>query len=622
METNTEVVCDSYTCEETLSNNLITLPAEILVYIISLLVIRDRIKLRYVSRRLRCVSEVAALWSEFVWPYFESRNDEHYVSDTLRACGEHVKQLIFPINMSSAKLVWLTENCVNVTKLSLPPRVYFHPAQLERIACTMTHLQKLDVCWSEHIKPLLEICTDLKELTIHIKKFKSEPPAWELEEWASEGIHFPPVVRIFTKSEYWTVEQLYVLLLKYYSILPASELYLYSSAKIPMNFHPHLPLLRFEFGPTATSPVVKASSYGILGWYNDVISILAFDYDDKVMHCAVPYFSGPWEKHLNLGFSSLNSITFFSVGHHDSVFPGHLEQIAIACPNLKWLDLKGCDYCLQSLKGLQSIVDMCQNLQGLNIADIPVMEVESYVLLWQVISNIAELTHLTLSLCLLMVPDHVHEHNMIPVFQSCHNLQALEVVYGYCGECAKWSIEDLLLYSFHSLIYCKLSYDNPKTLQKVISTCKNLKYFCYDNRATVTSLIPLSCSCKLQQLCIESQFTDVPDSFMDMISSHGGLEHMILSVRSITVSGIHTLISNSPNLMSFCAFINQPLQNENGRKVQSKDFKAKVKKEYCHHKLFRAGTFRLAIGNHFFSQYDVLTELNTDLNSLWSEFIY
>ena len=36
--------------------NLLTLPAELLVYIIFLL-LRDRIKLRYVSRWLRCVLE-------------------------------------------------------------------------------------------------------------------------------------------------------------------------------------------------------------------------------------------------------------------------------------------------------------------------------------------------------------------------------------------------------------------------------------------------------------------------------------------------------------------------------------------------------------------------------------
>ena len=103
----------------------------------------------------------------------------------------------------------------------------------------------------------------------------------------------------------------------------------------------------------------------------------------------------------------------------------------------------------------------------------------------------------------------------------------------------------------------------------------------------------------LQQLCIESMFTDIPDSFMDMISSHGGLEHMILSVRSITIRGIYTVINNSSNLMSFCAFINQLLCNDNGRKVQSKDFKAKVNKEFGHHRLFTVGTFRVAVGNQF-----------------------
>ena len=42
-----------------------------------------------------------------------------------------------------------------------------------------------------------------------------------------------------------------------------------------MNCHPLLPLVRCEFGPTATSPVVKASSYGILG-HNDMMDILEF----------------------------------------------------------------------------------------------------------------------------------------------------------------------------------------------------------------------------------------------------------------------------------------------------------------------------------------------------------
>ena len=621
METNTEEVCDSFTCEELpLTANLITLPAELVVYIMSFLIIHDRIRLRYVSRRLRSVSEVAALWNEFVWPYFE-RRDEHFVSGTLKACGEHVKQLIIRINMPSAKLVWVTENCVNVTELCLPRKVHFHPAQLQRIVCTMEHLKKLDVCWNENIEPLLEICATIEELTIRIKNFKNEPPEWDLEEWIKEGIHFPPLVKIFTKFEYFKIAQLFTMLSKYYTMFPPSEITVYNSTKIAINIHPQLPLLRFELGPAAVSPVVKASSYGILGLRHDMMDVLEFNYDDKVVHGAsLSLLSGPREKRQDLDFPTLSSITFFIAGYcQGDIFPGHLEQIAIACPNLQWIDLKGCYNCLHSLKGLQSIVNNCQNLQGLNIVDIPVMEVESYILLWQLISRMTKLTHLTISLCLLIVPDHVRVERMVNVFQRCHNLQALEIEYGLCRECDTKSISDLLLSHFPSLIYCNLICNNPYVLYHVMTTCKKLKYLSYSNYADALPF-PLSCSCQLQQLCIESRYSNFPDYFINTISSHGGLEHVILCVESITVTGIYTLIRNSPNLMSFCAFINQPLC-KNGRKWKSKDFKAQTKKEFYHHKLFTIGTFRVAVGNPYFFQYrdDVLMELNTDLSSLWSK---
>ena len=615
METNTEV-CESFTSEELpLTTNLITLPAELVVYIMSFLIIHDRIRLRYVSRRLRRVSEVAALWNEFVWPYFENQ-DEHYVSGTLKACGEHVKQLIIRISMPSAKLVWVTENCVNVTQLCLPRKVHFHPTQLEKIVSTMTHLKKLDVCWSDNIEPLLEICATTEELTIRIKNFKNEPPEWDLEEWIKEGIHFPPIVKIYTKFEYFKISELFTMLSKYYTLFPPSEITVYSSTKIPINIHPKLPLLRFELGPTAVSSVVKASNYGILGLRHDMVDVLELNCDGKVMHGAsLSLLSGPQEKRQDLGFPTLSSITFFIVGFcHGDMFPGHLEQIAIACPNLQWINLKGCDNCLRSLKGLQSIVNNCQNLQGLNIADIPVMDVESYVLLWRLISRMTKLTHLTISLCLLIVPDHVRTERMINFFQRCHNLQALEIQYGLCRECDTRLIDDLLLSHFPSLIYCNLECNNSHVLHHIMTTCKKLKYLSYSNYVDALPF-PLSCVCQLQQLCIESRYSNVPDYFMNTISSHGGLEHVILCVESITVNGIYTIIRNSPNLVSFCAFIKHSLC-KNGRKLKSKDFKPKAKKEFCHHKLFR-----VAIGNPYFFRHrnDVLTELNTDLSSLWSE---
>ena len=484
----------------------------------SLLVIHDRIRLRYVSRRLRYVSKVAILWSDFSYYECKDDSDEYCVSGTLKECGELVKRLSFPnINMPSAKLLWLTENCVNVTELGLPPRVYFHQSQLKRIIFIMTHLEKLDICWSENIKPLLKICAHLKELTIHIKKFKSKSPAWELEKWANEGVYFPPVVRIFAPLDYccnW-----YDFLSRHCTILPANELYIYSSARIPMDIHPKLPLLRFRFGSTAASPVVKASDYGILGLSNDFMNVLEFNYDGKVMHGMVlSKLSSSNQKYLDLRFSTLNSIVFFSVRNSKIIFPGHLEQIAIACPNLQWLNLCDCYNSLQNLKGLQSIVNMCENLQGLNIAKIRLVNVESYTLLWQVISSMPKLTHLTLSLCLHVIPKDVRTERMVIIFQNCLNLQALEI------DGLSHGRGPLLLSSFPSLAYCKLSYnDDLGILQNTMATCKNLKVFYYDNDYCPrrVPLVPQSCVCNLQQLCIESKFMDIPDSFMDMISSHG-----------------------------------------------------------------------------------------------------
>ena len=539
-----EAVCLG-TC---LSHNLITLPPELLVYIMSLLVLRDKINLRYVSRRLRFVSEVAILWSNFVWPYFEGER-KHYVSDTLKACGEHVEKLMFPINVPSSKVVWLTETCVNVKELCLPKRSYFSSGQLERIVNTMTHLQKLDVCWSNYIKPLLEISGGLKELTIHMSQSKHELPAWDVEDWVREGIHLPSVVKIFILADYCAIECLYKKLSKYSSSLPGCELFLYSNARIPFSYQPRIPLLRCNFGSAGASYIVKPSSYGILGFHNDMMNILECDYDNKIMYCGMlSYFAIPQNVHCNVSLPSLSSVTFLSLWFYsDNIYPGHLEQIAIACPNLRWLDLQGCCESLQSLKGLQSIVTVCQDLQGINIADIPVKEVESYLLLWQLISRISKLTHLTIGVCLLKIPGHVNSQTVVNIFQSCRSLQALEGKYGGCEECLELSTDDLLLSYFPSLVYCKLSYDNPYVLETTITTCKNLKYLCYDNRMNALS-IPLSFSCRLQQLCLESKYTDMPDSFMDSISLHGGLEHLILSVRSITIRGIYAVISNSPNL--------------------------------------------------------------------------
>ena len=86
-----------YPCESPKqSTNLLSLPIEMLVYIMSFLPAgRDLVRQRYVSRKLRTATETPSLWAEFVWPLYDPR-EERSVMKVLKAFGKHIKRLIFP----------------------------------------------------------------------------------------------------------------------------------------------------------------------------------------------------------------------------------------------------------------------------------------------------------------------------------------------------------------------------------------------------------------------------------------------------------------------------------------------------------------------------------------------
>ena len=54
---------------------------------------------------------------------------------------------------------------------------------------------------------------------------------------------------------------------------------------------------------------------------------------------------------------------------------------------------------------------------------------------------------------------------------------------------------------------------------------------------------------------IESFFTVVPDDSMASISSHGGLVHVVMGVKSVSVDGVISLVRNSPKLIALLNFI-------------------------------------------------------------------
>jgi len=178
--------------------NLLTLPTELLVFITSLLCsLRERIKLRYVSRWLACVIEgTPSLWKEFVWPYYDSR-EEYSLKEVLKACGQHIKVLSFPnFNRVPSTIIQMLKYCSNVQHLSLSSTVLDHE-QLRKAIHYMGHLEILEIeVDSWNIEKLLVATSHLRELTMYnyvhcliYYECKEVLLQWEKAEWKPLNIN-------------------------------------------------------------------------------------------------------------------------------------------------------------------------------------------------------------------------------------------------------------------------------------------------------------------------------------------------------------------------------------------------------------------------------------------------
>ena len=100
-------------------STLVTLPVEVLVYIISFLSTRDKVIIRCVSKSLRSVSEVPSLWERFIWTHY-SPHDDKLLKHILKMFGKHIKILHFAGKVAPSKLEVMLKFCKNVIQLSLP----------------------------------------------------------------------------------------------------------------------------------------------------------------------------------------------------------------------------------------------------------------------------------------------------------------------------------------------------------------------------------------------------------------------------------------------------------------------------------------------------------------------
>ena len=605
--------------------NLLSLPTELLVYIISFLSsLRDRVKLRYVSKCLRCVIEgTPSLWKEFVWPYYDSR-EKCSVKEVLKVCGQHIKVLSFPNSRVPSTLIEILQYCSNVQHLSLPS-TWLDPEHLRNTIHHMGCLQTLELTVNidSDLKQLSLSVAQLRKITMHFYTNNFFTLLKELLKHCMKIESRPSTVNVIGPEKPIKIVQ--GLLIRYATrLIPiptgsSTTFRVYNRFdKSPLNFSPTLPYfqLQVEESGQVITPCVKLSNFGILGLNNDVAVITNCQYGGRTMYMV-------WYQTDDVILNKLNSIhitrcdnlscvTHFDLANCVSLQSGHLEQLAIACRELQVLNLQKCYDCLKSLQGLQAIASHCLNLQGLNLLGIHVLEVEDHnvILLWEILSDM-NLTHLAVELGFLK-SEAINKRKLISLYQRCWTIRGIqcdnhdEVVFAEVG---------LMLSYFSSLNYFFMRYHTspPTIVQDVINNCKELR--CVSFRSNdYNNLLSLNTTRNqnLQQLYIDSSCTCVPDDFMTSVSSHGGLVHVVIRVRSLTPKGITILVRNSPNLMTLFLHI---ITNCEGR-AAFESCSANLKKKFWNRKLFTSGNYKVAA--HFGGIGDKLREFGlTDLLSLW-----
>ena len=127
-------------------------------------------------------------------------------------------------------------------------------------------------------------------------------------------------------------------------------------------------------------------------------------------------------------------------------------------------------------------------------------------------------------------------------------------------------------------------------------------------RSWYTFTLGLLAQHNLEQLCISISCSDT-DTFLQSISAHGGLLHVVLSAIRLYDDGITTLIENSPNLITCHLY-------------------ASVRSSHPHYRMNKNGTFvienslHVEASNYLFNLIKLLTIFwcrVTDIISFWSQ---
>ena len=610
---------------------LVNLPVEVLLYIVSFLSTCDIARIRFVSRSLRSISEIPSLWEVFIWSHYAPRDDK-LLKHLLRTFGKYIIRFNFSDDIAQSKLQLMLSKCKNVMHLGLSLPSFAHVANVDKFKTTVCNLRNLQILvilsymWTNDFQRILKLSSNLKELSVHHRHsicWRCTQMEQRLEEWANFN-YLPRKLNIIVKDKPRMLRNLISSLQSCFSTLRDKKLPSISDApniawfNICFNrmtgFLPVVPYIQVRITDSSVAlRSVKASKYGLLGLDLDTLHLTQGNYHGKQVHKAM--LIGGTDEYIDTSVTSLTSVTYFDASYCSSLYPGHLEQLSVALPNLQRLDLCGNSECLNNLQGLHSLANNCKSLQALNLLSIHVSDREYDCLqLWEILC-IMKLTELAIEAWMISVCDNknsnspplssrdssvaIKRQKLIDMFQkysSLINLQVLEVDIeaddiGYCSFQHISDNELSLVSHFPSVTsyrLCNLPNNNCYCTLKHIFGCKYLR--CLFLSKSIPGILSLSleghCS-SLQQLYIYSRDTVLTKTFIDALCAHGGLEHVILCVKSLTAGSISDIIEHSYYLVTFG--IN--LCFRVFTKAQEKQLIVAMKKTFSKRKLFNGGYF-------------------------------
>ena len=180
-----------------------------------------------------------------------------------------------------------------------------------------------------------------------------------------------------------------------------------------------------------------------------------------------------------------------------------------------------------------------------------------------------------------------------------------------------------MLSNFSSLVHCVFtthSHQCTTFLCDILISCEQLKCLNYTESGGTIRSISVTGTVSLQQLCINSDVSDIPDTFMSSISAHGRLIHVVLCVKTVTSEGVTVLVVNSPNLLTLHVSLCGGLLDDKERLIQPKECIINLRQLFSHRKLFKFDGCILTshCKSDDFRINQEKQKYYTDLFSLWS----